>query len=47
MRRRTPSQYLTLRAERHSHVDARVVHRRGQFAQAISIARTQGLKENQ
>jgi hypothetical protein len=47
MRRRTPSQYLTPRVEWHSHVDVRVVHHRGQFAQAIIIARTQGLKENQ
>jgi hypothetical protein len=48
MRRRTPSHHvMTPRVERHSYVDGQVAHRRGQYAQAIIIARKKGLKENQ
>jgi hypothetical protein len=46
MRRRTTSQYLTLRVGRLSRVDVQVAHRRGRFAPAMIIARKQRLKEN-
>jgi hypothetical protein len=47
MRRRTPSQHLTPRVERHSYVDAPFVDRRGRFAYTIGIARKQEIKEKQ
>jgi hypothetical protein len=47
MRRRTPSHHLTQRVERHSYVDPLAAQRRGWIAQAIRIARKQGLKEKQ